>query len=175
PPEGVVFTSGATESDNLALKGVMGAAGGGHLITVATEHKAVLDSVRTLERAGCKATVLLPGPDGLLDITRLREAFLPETVLVSVMYANNEIGVIQPMAEIGALCREKNVLFHSDAVQAFGKVPLDMARLGIDLMSVTAHKICGPKGVGALCIRRNPRMRLEAQIDGGGQENGMRS
>ena len=173
-PREVVFTSGATESDNLALKGAIEAAGGsGHIITVASEHKAVLDSANRLERRGCTVTILTPRPDGLVDLDELREAIRPETVVVSVMYANNEIGVIQPAAAIGAICREKNVLFHSDAVQAFGKIPVDVERDGIDLMSVTAHKICGPKGVGALIVRR--RARIEAQMDGGGHECGMRS
>jgi cysteine desulfurase len=179
-PENVVFTSGATESDNLAIKGVMEAArsaagSAGHIVTVATEHKAVLDSVRALEDSGCTATVLRPERGGLLDPERLRAAILPETVLVSVMYANNEIGVVQPMAEIGAICREKNVLLHSDAVQAFGKLPIDMEALGIGLMSVTAHKMYGPKGTGALCIRRGARVRLRPQIHGGGHEHGLRS
>jgi cysteine desulfurase len=173
----IVFTSGATESDNLALKGVAAAAGAGaHIVTVATEHKAVLDTASTLERAGCRVTVLRPGPDGLVDLDQLREAIGPETVLVSVMYANNEIGVVQPIRQIGAICREKNVLFHCDAVQAFGKFPVSVDADHIDLMSVSAHKMYGPKGVGALYVRRqNPRVRLTAQMDGGGHEGGMRS
>jgi cysteine desulfurase len=170
----VVFTSGATESDNLAIKGAIDDAGGrGHIVTVATEHQAVLDSVRSLEQRGCTATVLRPRRDGILDLDCLRGAIRPDTVVVSVMYANNEIGVIQPVAEIGAICREKGVLFHSDAVQAFGRIPVDIARDGIDLMSVTAHKMYGPKGVGALIVRR--QARIAAQMDGGGHENGMRS
>ncbi len=174
----IVFTSGATESDNLALKGVVAAAGGAgaHIVTVATEHKAVLDTACTLERSGCRVTVLRPKPDGLVDLDQLREAIEPETVLVSVMYANNEIGVLQPVRQIGAICREKNVLFHCDAVQAFGKFPVNVEADHIDLMSVSAHKMYGPKGVGALYVRRqNPRVRLTAQMDGGGHEGGMRS
>jgi cysteine desulfurase len=176
-PREIVFTSGATESDNLALKGAVqgarGAAGGGHIVTVASEHQAVLDAAKRLERNGCQVTVLKPRTDGRIDLDQLRDAIRAETVLVSVMYANNEIGVIQPVAEIGAICREKNVLFHSDAVQAFGKIPIDVERDRIDLMSVTAHKMYGPKGVGALVVRR--RARVEAQMDGGGHEGGMRS
>ena len=174
----IVFTSGATESDNLALKGVVAAAGvaRAHIVTVATEHKAVLDTASRLEGAGCRVTILSPGADGLVDLGQLREAIGPETVLVSVMYANNEIGVLQPVRQIGAICREKHVLFHCDAVQAFGKFPVSVDADHIDLMSVTAHKMYGPKGVGALYVRRqNPRVRLTAQMDGGGHEEGMRS
>jgi cysteine desulfurase len=174
----IVFTSGATESDNLALKGVVAAAGVAqpHIVTLATEHKAVLDSAATLQGAGCQVTILLPKPDGLVDLDQLREAIGPDTVLVSVMYANNEIGVLQPVPEIGEICRQKNVLFHCDAVQAFGKFPLSVDACHIDLMSVSAHKMYGPKGVGALYVRRqNPRVRLTAQMDGGGHEGGMRS
>ena len=177
-PREIVFTSGATESDNLALKGVMAASGAahGHMVTVATEHKAVLDTATSLEAAGCRVTVLRPAADGLVDLEQLRDAIGPETVLVSVMFANNEIGVIQPVREIGAICRENNVLFHCDAVQAFGKIPVNVDRDHIDLMSVSAHKMYGPKGVGALYVRRqNPRVRLKAQMDGGGHEGGMRS
>jgi cysteine desulfurase len=174
PPREVVFTSGATESDNLALKGAIEAAGGrGHIVTLASEHKAVLDSALRLEKQGCAVTVLKPRGDGLLDLDELCGAIRPETVVVSVMYANNEIGVIQPVAEIGAVCRARGVLFHCDAVQAFGKIPLNMERDGIDLMSVTAHKMYGPKGVGALLVGR--RARVEAQLDGGGHQHGMRS
>jgi cysteine desulfurase len=170
-PGEVVFTSGATESDNLAIKGAVPP--GGHLVTVATEHKAVLDTAQRLAQSGCRLTVLKPRPDGLLDLDELSDAILPDTTLVSVMHANNEIGVIQPVAAIGEICREKKVLFHSDAVQAFGKIPVDVNAAGIDLMSVSAHKMYGPKGVGALYVRRG--LRLTPQMDGGGHENGMRS
>jgi cysteine desulfurase len=170
----VVFTSGATESNNLALKGAMAQAGGkGHLVTVASEHKAVLDTAKRLENEGAAVTVLQPGRDGLVNLDELRAAIRPDTVVVSVMHANNEIGVIQPVAKIGALCRERGVLFHSDAVQAFGKIPVNMDAACIDLMSVTAHKMYGPKGVGALLVGR--RARVEQQMDGGGHESGMRS
>src|ERR1019366_1868885 len=174
----IVFTSGATESDNLALKGVVAAVGvaRAHIVTLATEHKAVLDTASRLEGAGCRVTILGPKPDGLVDLDELRETIGPETVLVSVMYANNEIGVLQPVRQIGAICREKHVLFHCDAVQAFGKFPVSVDADHIDLMSVSAHKMYGPKGVGALYVRRqNPRVRLTAQMDGGGHEEGMRS
>jgi cysteine desulfurase len=174
----IVFTSGATESNNLALKGVVGAAGVArtHIVTLATEHKAVLDTASALAGAGCRVTILRPRPDGLVDLDQLRAAIGPETVLVSVMYANNEIGVLQPVRQIGGICREKNVLFHCDAVQAFGKIPVNVDADHIDLMSVSAHKMYGPKGVGALYVRRqNPRVRLTAQMDGGGHEEGMRS
>jgi cysteine desulfurase len=177
-PREIVFTSGATESDNLALKGTMEAyrSKGNHVVTMATEHKAVLDTARRLERQGCRITVLPPRRDGLVDLDQLRDAILPETVLVSVMHANNEIGVIQPVREIGAICREKGVLFHCDAAQSLGKVPIHVEDDHIDLMSVSAHKMYGPKGIGALYVRRrNPRVELAAQIDGGGHEFGMRS
>jgi cysteine desulfurase len=171
----IVFTSGAPESNNLALKGVWEAYGspGRHLVTMRTEHRAVLDPLRHLERLGARITLLPPRADGLIDLDLLREAILPETALVSVMYANNEIGVVQPVQEIGAICREKGVLFHSDAAQAFGKLPVAVAAQKIDLLSLTAHKIYGPKGVGALYVRRG--LRLAAQMDGGGHESGLRS
>jgi len=172
----IVFTSGATESNNLAIKGVVEAyrGKGNHIVTMATEHRAVLDPVRHLERLGYTATVVSPRGDGLIDLDRLRAAIRPETLLVSVMYANNETGVVQPVREIGALCGEKGALFHCDAAQAFGKIPVDVSAGGIDLMSVSAHKIYGPKGVGALYVRRR-KVQLAPQMDGGGHEGGMRS
>jgi cysteine desulfurase len=177
-PRDIVFTSGATESNNLALQGAAfaaGASGGAraHLVTVATEHKAVLDTIRHLEAIGFRATILPPEPDGRLDLARLRAAILPETILVSVMYANNEIGAIQPVAAIGAICRERRVLFHCDAAQAFGKIPVDVQAEAIDLLSVSAHKMYGPKGIGALYVRRG--VKLAPQIYGGGHESGLRS
>src|ERR1035438_3629760 len=174
----IVFTSGATESNNLALKGVVAASGmaRAHIVTVATEHKAVLDTARRLEGAGCRVTILGVRGDGLVDLDELREAIGAETVVVSVMYANNETGVLQPVRQIGAICREKKVLFHCDAVQAFGKLAVNVEAEHIDLMSVSAHKMYGPKGVGALYVRRqHPRVGLTAQMDGGGHEGGMRS
>jgi cysteine desulfurase len=174
----IIFTSGATESDNLAIKGVaeMYAEKGNHIITAATEHKAVLDTCKKLEKNGYRVTYMPVRGDGLIDLDMLREAITDKTILVTIMYANNEIGVLQPVAEIGKICREKGVLFHTDGVQAIGKVPVDVNRDHIDLMSITAHKLYGPKGVGALYVRRkNPRVQLTAQMDGGGHERGMRS
>jgi len=174
----IIFTSGATESDNLAIKGVaeMYAEKGNHIITAATEHKAVLDTCKKLEKNGYRVTYLPVKGDGLIDLDMLREAITDKTILVTIMYANNEIGVLQPVAEIGKICREKGVLFHTDGVQAIGKVPVDVNRDHIDLMSITGHKLYGPKGAGALYVRRkNPRVQLTAQMDGGGHERGMRS
>jgi cysteine desulfurase len=174
----IIFTSGATESDNLAIKGVaeMYAEKGNHIITAATEHKAVLDTCKKLEKNGFRVTYLPVQGDGLIDLDMLREAITDKTILVTIMYANNEIGVIQPVAEIGKICREKGVFFHTDGVQAIGKVPVDVNKDNIDLMSITAHKLYGPKGVGALYVRRkSPRVQLTAQMDGGGHERGMRS
>src|ERR1700693_2282270 len=174
----IVFTSGATESNNLALKGVaeMYAEKGNHIITAATEHKAVLDTCKKLEKSGYRVTYLPVKGDGLVDLDMLREAITDKTILVTIMYANNEIGVIQPVAEIGKICREKGAIFHTDGVQAVGKVPVDVIKDNVDLMSITAHKMYGPKGVGALYVRRkSPRVQITAQMDGGGHERGMRS
>ncbi|MEK0418659.1 MAG: hypothetical protein RI949_2665 [Pseudomonadota bacterium] len=176
-PREIVWTSGATESNNLAIKGAAQfyKARGKHIITVKTEHKAVLDTVRELERQGFEATYLDVQENGLLDLNALRDAIRPDTVLISVMFVNNEIGVIQDIPTIGALCREKGIIFHVDAAQATGKVAINMAELPIDLMSLASHKTYGPKGIGALYVRRKPRVRLEAQMHGGGHERGMRS
>jgi len=173
----IVFTSGATESNNLAIKGAaeFHTGKGKHLITVATEHKAVLDSVHALERRGWSATILGVGRDGLLDPEAVRAAIRPDTVLVSVMHANNETGVVQPIERIGAVTRAAGVLFHCDAVQSAGKIPFDVERAQVDLASLSAHKMYGPKGVGALYVRRKPRARLTTQMDGGGHERGHRS
>jgi cysteine desulfurase len=177
-PEEIVFTSGATEANNLAIKGVAEAYfnRGRHIITVATEHRAVLDPCAYLETLGFEVTYLPVQPDGLLDLKKLEAAIGKDTILVSVMAANNEIGVLQPLAEIGEICHDRGVLFHTDAAQAIGKIPLDVAATKIDLMSLTAHKIYGPKGIGALYVRRrDPRVKLASQLQGGGQERGRRS
>ena len=176
-PREIIWTSGATEGNNLALKGAAHfyQTKGKHIITVKTEHKAVLDTVRELERQGFEATYLQPQDNGLITIEQLAAAIRPDTILVSVMWVNNEIGVIQPIDEIGELCRSKGIIFHSDAAQATGKTPIDLEKTKVDLVTFTAHKSYGPKGVGALYVRRKPRVRLEAQMHGGGHERGLRS
>ncbi|MBW8900838.1 MAG: IscS subfamily cysteine desulfurase [Massilia sp.] len=176
-PREIIWTSGATESNNLAIKGAAQfyKSKGKHIITVKTEHKAVLDTVRELERQGFEATYLEPQDNGLISLEQLEAAIRPDTILVSVMFVNNEIGVIQPIREIGELCRKKGVIFHCDAAQATGKVHINLEELKVDLMTFTAHKTYGPKGIGALYVRRKPRVRLEAQMHGGGHERGLRS
>ena len=177
-PKEIAFTSGATESNNLALKGVAEAyrQKGDHIITAVTEHKAVLDTCKHLEKLGCKVTYLRVGAGGLVDLDELKDAFTAKTILVSIMAANNETGILQPVEQIGELCRERGVLFHSDAVQALGKVPLDVSRMRLDLVSLTAHKCYGPKGCGALYVRQSgPGVRVAPMIDGGGHELGLRS
>src|SRR3954454_23854272 len=176
-PREIIWTSGATESNNLALKGAAHfyKTKGKHIITVKTEHKAVLDTVRELERQGFEATYLQPQDNGLITVQQLAEAIRPDTILVSVMLVNNEIGVIQPIDEIGELCRSKGIIFHCDAAQATGKMPIDLGKTKVDLMTFTAHKTYGPKGIGALYVRRKPRVRIEAQMHGGGHERGLRS
>jgi cysteine desulfurase len=181
-PREITFTSGATEANNLALKGAAHFARAhprgaprDHIVTLATEHKCVLESCRRLEREGCRVTILPVAANGLVALAALEAVLTPRTLLVSIMAAHNEIGVIQPLAAIGALCRERGILFHADAAQAFGKIPLDVEAMRIDLMSISGHKIYGPKGVGALYVRRRPRVRLTPLFDGGGQERGVRS
>ena len=177
-PREIVFTSGATESDNLAIKGVAEACGdkGNHIVTCVTEHKAVLDSCKALERCGYQVTYLPVGSDGMIDLQRLEDALTDKTTLISIMAANNEIGTIQPVKEIGRMAKERGILFHSDATQAVGKIPVNVEQMNIDLLSLTAHKMYGPKGIGALYVRSSkPRVKIMPLIDGGGHERGMRS
>jgi cysteine desulfurase len=176
-PREIVWTSGATESDNLALKGAAHfyKTRGKHIVTVKTEHKAVLDTCRELEREGFEVTYLDVMDNGLIDLNRFKEALRPDTILASVMLVNNEIGVVQDIAAIGAICRERGIVFHTDAAQATGKLPIDVSKLPVDLMSLASHKTYGPKGIGALYVRRKPRVRIEPQMHGGGHERGMRS
>lgn len=176
-PKEIIFTSGATESNNMALKGIAKFYGAkkNHIITCTTEHKCVIDTCRHLEREGMEVTYLPVDNEGIIDLEKLKKAITDKTAIVSIMAVNNEIGVIQPIKEIGAICRERGVFFHTDAAQAFGKIPLNVEEMNIDLMSISGHKIYGPKGVGALFVRRRPRVRLVPLINGGGQERGFRS